>query len=249
MILFKEFLLPISILINILLIFIIWLTISKREIFLNLLYKMRRGKRFSFFVFNYLIRYPFYDQRESLFKVLPSSINEIVFLGDSLTNGCEWSELFQNPNIKNRGIESDNSLGVHKRIGTVIKSKPNKIFIMIGVNDLGSNTPIEIIIENFNKIIQHIKDNSPSTIVYIQSILPTNSKLYKGAATNNKIKELNLKLKNLTCNFGLYYIDIFSFLIDSAGDLDQRYSNDGLHLLAEGYLVWKNVIEKYISKT
>lgn len=243
----KELLLLFSILINILLILIIWFAVYKKEKFLNLLYKFRSGKRYSFLVFNYLIRFPFYDQRESLFQILPSSFNEIVLLGDSLTNGCEWSELFQNPNVKNRGIESDNSLGVLKRIGTVLKSKPKKIFIMIGVNDLGSNTPIDIIIENYNKIIQQVKGNSPSSKVYIQSILPTNSKLYKGAATNNKIKELNLKLENLAGNFGLYYIDIFSFLIDSAGGLNQRYSNDGLHLLSEGYLVWKNVLEKYID--
>ena len=249
MFILKDILLPISLIINFLFLLIIYFTVYKKEKLLNLLYKYRKTNRFSFLVSNYLIRYPFYDQRESLFKVLPTSINEIVFLGDSLTNGCEWSELFQNPNLKNRGIESDNSLGVHKRIGTVIKSKPSKIFIMIGVNDLGSNTPIEIIIENFNKIIQQIKDDSPSTKVYIQSILPTNSKLYKGAATNRKIRELNVNLENLARNFGLDYIDIFSFLIDSDGGLDQRYSNDGLHLLAEGYLVWKNVIEKYISKT
>lgn len=247
MLILNELLLPFSILINILLLLIIWFAVYKKEKYLNLLYKLRSGKRFSFSVFNYLIRFPFYDQRESLFKVLPSSLNEIVFLGDSLTNGCEWSELLQNTNVKNRGIESDNTLGVLKRIGTVVKSKPDKIFIMIGVNDLGSNTPIDIIIENYNKIIKQIKDNSPSSKVYIQSILPTNRKLYKGPAVNNKIKELNLQLENLTRNFGLSYIDIFSFLIDPNGDLDQRYSNDGLHLLAEGYLVWKNVLEKYLE--
>ncbi len=247
MILLKEILLPFSILINLVLLFIIWSAVYKKDKYLNLLYKLRSDKRFSFLVFNYLIRFPFYDQRESLFRILPSSLNEIVLLGDSLTNGCEWSELFQNPNIKNRGIESDNTLGVLKRIGTVIKSKPAKIFIMIGVNDLGSNTPIDIIIENYNKIILQIKSDSPSSKVYIQSVLPTNSKLYKGAAENKKIKELNLKLEVLARNFELYYIDIFSYLIDSDGGLDQRYSNDGLHLLADGYLVWKNALDKYIN--
>jgi hypothetical protein len=29
--------------------------------------------------------------------------------------------------------------------------------------------------------------------------------------------------------------------------MDEKYSNDGLHLLGSGYLVWKSVLEKYID--
>lgn len=38
----------------------------------------------------------FYDQRASLFDALPLDSTNIVFLGNSLTNGCEWHELFGN---------------------------------------------------------------------------------------------------------------------------------------------------------
>lgn len=31
------------------------------------------------------------------------------------------------------------------------------------------------------------------------------------------------------------------------GMLDKRYTNDGLHLMGEGYLAWKEVIEKYVK--
>ena len=46
-------------------------------------------------------------QRRSLFEVLPIHSNDIVFLGNSITDGCEWAELFDNPRIKNRGISAD----------------------------------------------------------------------------------------------------------------------------------------------
>ncbi len=46
----------------------------------------------------------FYYQRATLFEKLPIDSDDIVFLGNSITNGCEWHELFNNPNIKNRGI-------------------------------------------------------------------------------------------------------------------------------------------------
>ena len=43
------------------------------------------------------------------------------------------------------------------------------------------------------------------------------------------------------------YIDIFSHLLDSSGNLGKEYSKDGLHLLGIGYLKWKNIIEPYVN--
>ena len=42
-------------------------------------------------------------QRRSLFEVLPVYSSDIVFLGNSITDGCEWAELFNNRHVKNRG--------------------------------------------------------------------------------------------------------------------------------------------------
>jgi hypothetical protein len=49
----------------------------------------------------------FYEQRATLFEELPVTSKDIIFLGNSITNGCEWAELFQNKNVKNRGISGD----------------------------------------------------------------------------------------------------------------------------------------------
>ena len=38
----------------------------------------------------------FYYQRATLFEKLPIDSDDIVFLGNSITNGCEWHELFNN---------------------------------------------------------------------------------------------------------------------------------------------------------
>ena len=36
----------------------------------------------------------YYYQRKTLFEKLPNSENEIIFLGNSISDGCNWSELF-----------------------------------------------------------------------------------------------------------------------------------------------------------
>ena len=38
-------------------------------------------------------RSTFYYQRATLFEALPTSKSDIVFLGNSITNGGEWAEL------------------------------------------------------------------------------------------------------------------------------------------------------------
>jgi lysophospholipase L1-like esterase len=193
------------------------------------------------------VRDQYYDQRQSLFEILPKEGDEIVFIGNSITNGCEWSELFQNSKIKNRGIVRDKTAGVLLRIDNILESKPKIIFILVGINDLTENISIESIVDNYNQIISRIRNISPITKVYIQSILPINNKFYKGIATNQTIKDLNAKLQSISNEKQLTYIDLFSHFINSEGSMDEKYSNDGLHLLGSGYLMWKSVIEKYVN--
>ena len=116
----------------------------------------------------------FYYQRSTLFEKLPIDSDDIVFLGNSITNGCEWHELFNNPNIKNRGISSDVSMGVYDRLDPIIKGKPAKIFLMIGINDIAHHLSTDSIVKNITQIIRKIKKETPSTQLYIQSLLPTN---------------------------------------------------------------------------
>lgn len=53
----------------------------------------------------------YYYQRVSLFEQLPISSDDILFIGNSITDGGEWSELFQNSHVKNRGISGDTTWG------------------------------------------------------------------------------------------------------------------------------------------
>ena len=43
------------------------------------------------------------------------------------------------------------------------------------------------------------------------------------------------------------YLDVYAALVDSNGDLNAAYTDDGLHLLGEGYQVWKEAIRPYVK--
>ena len=77
-------------------------------------------------------------QRRSLFDTLPVRPSDIVFLGNSITDGCEWAELFDNRHVKNRGISGDRSGWMLERLDPIVKGRPKKLFLMIGTNDLAA---------------------------------------------------------------------------------------------------------------
>ncbi|MCK9412301.1 MAG: GDSL-type esterase/lipase family protein [Prolixibacteraceae bacterium] len=112
----------------------------------------------------------YYDQRKSLFEILPDTKNEITFLGNSITDGSEWSELLANPRAKNRGISGDTSEGVLFRLYQVTRVQPAKVFLLIGINDLYGNISPDTVYVNICKIVSTIHTKSPKTKVYVQSM-------------------------------------------------------------------------------
>ncbi|MEY4892968.1 MAG: hypothetical protein RIQ34_1580 [Bacteroidota bacterium] len=116
----------------------------------------------------------YYDQKLTLFRLLPDTKGEIVFLGNSITDIGEWSEIWQNPTVKNRGISGDITFGVLARLDEVLSSKPKKLFVMIGVNDIARNIPGAVILSNYRRLIDRVQIESPRTQLIMQSVLPTN---------------------------------------------------------------------------
>ena len=43
------------------------------------------------------------------------------------------------------------------------------------------------------------------------------------------------------------YLDVWGALADHEGRLDKRYTNDGLHLTGEGYVVWRDAIKQHVK--
>ncbi len=193
----------------------------------------------------------YYEQRKSLFEVLPDTKNEIIFLGNSITDGSEWCELLQNPRVKNRGISGDTSEGVLNRLYQITRVEPAKVFLLIGINDLSKNISPDTIYVNICKIVSLIRTKSPKTKVYVQSIFPVNNTFKTFAQHTSRtpqVNEINEKLRNISPMLGATYVDVFSVLKNSNDDLlNPMYTNDGLHLLGEGYVAWKKAIETYLK--
>lgn len=194
----------------------------------------------------------YYYQRVSLFDTLPSDSSDIIFLGNSITNGCEWCELFSDPHVKNRGINGDTSRGVRDRLQSTLKGRPSKVFLMIGVNDIANGASPDSVINVMKQIIDRTASLSPSTRLYVQSILPINDtyNIFWGHMDKSEqIKEYNAKLEQLCKERGVEFIDLYShFCIPGTDKMNLSYTNDGLHLMVDGYLKWRDIILPYVKE-
>lgn len=157
---------------------------------------------------------------------------DVVFLGDSITSGGRWSELFPLEKVANRGIGGDTSEGILKRVDQVIALNPVRVYLMFGINDIIRGTENSEIFSNYKNIISKLQNSGIKVIV--QSTLLTERDDF-----NTKVNALNILLSDYSFKQGIDFIDINSHLAPD-GILQNSY--DGIHLNADAYLVWREAI-------
>ena len=194
----------------------------------------------------------YYYQRATLFEELPVTSEDIVFVGNSITDGCEWRELFDNNHVKNRGISGDICMGVYDRLDPIVKGQPGKIFLLIGINNVSRGMAADTIVSEIAMIIHKIKRESPKTKLYLQSVLPVNDcyGMFGGHTSRYQVvKQINDLLQPLAKEEGVTYVDLYSHFVDGdTGKMNPQYTNDGLHLLGKGYLLWRDIVKPYVDE-
>lgn len=184
------------------------------------------------------------DRLSSQFEVLSGTRAEVVFLGDSITQGGRWSELFPGSGAVNRGIGGDTTADVLARLDQVLALEPAKLFVMIGINDLNRGLGPDTATANYQQMFDRIDAALPDTRVFLQSVLPVND---DWAATNNThIPTLNAALLAQASARGYTYIDLNSAFSGPNGQLRPELSNDGIHLMGKGYALWREQIQSLV---
>lgn len=187
-----------------------------------------------------------YKELVQKFNEDPITKKEYIFLGNSITAGTDWSKLLNLPQAKNRGISGDITFGVLERLQEVINRKPAKVFILIGINDISRNIPDSLILGNYKKMIQRIKEGSKKTQIYFYTMLPVNASFEKFKNHYGKdehILYLNDEIRKLAAK-NVTIIDLYPHFLDDQKRLKAELTKDGLHLIPAGYQVWAEVLNK-----
>jgi lysophospholipase L1-like esterase len=190
-----------------------------------------------------------YVTRVRAFKEQNQQLQYVVLLGDSITEGFDVAKYLPGRRVLNRGIGADvigNALpeddprGVLKRLDeSVFDCAATDVFLMIGINDLGSGRTPEVMERGYREILSRIKERAPSIRVHVQSVLPTRGKYAKH---NADIVDFNQRLDKLAMEFEYDYLHIYAYMVDKHGELRADFTDDGLHLREAAYERWREAI-------
>ena len=171
----------------------------------------------------------------------------ILFIGDSLTEWFEFRKFFPGIPILNEGIAGDTTYGLLERIDSIMSWPADKIFLMIGVNDIFNGFLKDDIIENQQLIIEEILTQSNQSELIVQSLIPVNETMIGSPGYLNRlIRHINKQLREDCAARGITYLDLYpDFLIGD--ELGREYTTDGAHLSEAGYQLWAEKIQAFLQ--
>ncbi|MBO5764590.1 MAG: hypothetical protein J6R14_05055 [Bacteroidales bacterium] len=198
----------------------------------------------------------YYKRTAQFEQEAPITSNDIVMLGDSLTEGGDWDEYFkdilpQGTRIINRGIVGDDAPGIYDRLHQILPANPKKIFFLCGVNDISHHITVDSIMIDIERVVSTIVESCPNTTLYIQSLLPFNEPHCKYKSMKGKthtVKNVNARLRKLAKKYNLEFIWLYDkFTAPNSRNLDMVFTTDGLHINEAGYKIWSRTLRKYIK--
>lgn len=184
---------------------------------------------------------------DNCLKQMTHNDTDIVFLGDSLTYYHDFQNDFPDLNICNMGYPGDDLKGMAFRANAIQHLTPEKIFIMGGINGL-KKYGIDKSINGYYDILKILKDDNPTAIIYVQSVLPVSTYMEDDYGKNSQIRTFNEKLKDMCDSMGgVQYIDIYP-LYEENGYMKDEYTVDGIHLNSKDYNKWIECITPMITE-
>lgn len=130
----------------------------------------------------------------------------------------------------------------------VSASGANKVYIMLGMNDVALYG-IDQTILNIDEVISRVLEDNPDTEFFIESVTPMLASVETSTFNNDLLSELNEEIKSYCQKKGYSYLDIASVVSDEDGNLLENYCSDatgmGMHFTDEGCAAWIDYLEQH----
>ncbi|MEM8605057.1 MAG: GDSL-type esterase/lipase family protein [Cyanobacteria bacterium P01_H01_bin.121] len=162
-----------------------------------------------------------------------------IVLGDSLSLWLPPDQLTDDQLWLNQGISGDTTAGVLRRLAAFRQTRPETIYLMVGVNDLRRGASDAEILQNIRQIVRTLRQQHPTATVMVQSILPTATTI-----PVVRIQRLNQQIEEITAQEGSTYLELYGQFADRQGRLRAELTTDGLHLSARGYHTWQALLKR-----
>ncbi len=177
-----------------------------------------------------------------------SSKETIVFTGSSSIR--MWHNLqdnFPQHQIINSGFGGSKASDLLQNTkALILQFQPSTVFIYEGDNDIAGGEKSKKIIANIAAIISKIKKQNPNAKINLIAAKPSLARWH----LRRKYKRLNKKLKKLSKPDKLIsYVDVWKPMLNGKKLKQDIFIADGLHMNAEGYAIWYEIIKPYLIES
>lgn len=187
-----------------------------------------------------------------------TDLSDALFIGDSRTVGImEYALINEADFFCDTGMSVFNLQSKRISVPEVGKvtleellsnKKYGKIYVMLGINELGYN--FDSLVNKYSDVIDYIEGKQPQAYIFIQGNLHvTKSRSDSDKVINNSaIDKLNAELKKLADDDNEFYLDINPIFDDAQGALSKDKTQDNAHLYAKYYAQWGEWIKTESAK-
>ena len=184
--------------------------------------------------------------------------DDALFIGDSRTVGIsEYGDLNNATFFANTGMSVYNVFEKNVSVPKVGKlkleqlltyKKFGKIYIMLGINELGYNQ--EKTLKKYKDLLKFIQEKQSNAIIYIEANLHvTAERSNKDKTINNiNINKINNEISQLADNEKIFFIDVNEKFDDENGNLSSNYTQDNVHIYAKYYKEWSDWLSQNAVK-
>lgn len=131
-------------------------------------------------------------------------------------------------------------------------SKVERVYFLMGSNDLMATTQRPYVFDNWNIMLERIREKSPD----VELVLISNIPLYddeprspqndaKIKEHNERIEEYNLKLKQFADENDCLFLDLCYYVQDHYNRMPEIYNQGSYHMNEAGCLNWMKVLRYY----
>ena len=170
----------------------------------------------------------------------------ILFLGDSITHGTDWSRWIDFVPVQNEAVPGFTTDDVANQLQELGGLDPDVISLLIGTNDFGDvtvNRSAEDVASRIHALVSTILAQWPDARVLLCSILPRGSTFFERISVTNEIVS-KIDHERLT------FLDCWSVLSDGDKLKSEYLLADGfdVHLNSAGYESWASVLVPALGK-
>lgn len=172
----------------------------------------------------------------------------VVFVGSSsirLWNDLETS-FSDHPVVIKRGFGGSRLVDCVNLVNRlVLPYRPRMVVVYAGENDLAEGAAPQQVLERFTAFVRLIKAELPESRIAFVSIKPSPLR----AGLMPAVQQTNALIQAYSqTEPRLDFIDVYSHMLDASGQpRDELFSRDRLHLNAQGYDLWREIIASHLK--